>query len=497
MPLLLSLDPIGAVLLRLIETHPVSTPSDPDLSALSPLASDIASTIAQLSSDIALVIDQHGVIASVSAGAAVRSQGCGQWVGQRWIDTVSASTRPKIQSLLDEVSSSGMGLRRREVSHPAQDGNELPLAWAAVRLGVDGPVLAVGRDLRVVAAIQQRFVEAQQDMERHYWNRRLAEARYQTLFQVANDAVMVIDASSRRVLQANGASAVLLGHELSQILGNPLTDSLPPSARAAVTELLANACSSGRAGEIRVRASAASGALDISATPFRASDRQQILLRARRDEAASGSADSPTLSRMAEFVETSPDAVVVTNSAGGILMANPAFLRMVRQTDESTLRGRALPDLLLDADGGWARLVAQAHNAGMVSNATLQVGSPDGNPQTVQVIAAWLAEGEQACLGFILRPDHRLPAHRAGDDLLAGLLDQVGRVALADLLVEVARRAERQLIECALLRTGGQCAAAADALGLTAEALDCRILRHGLSGLGYPPDAAGTKHLIN
>lgn len=474
----------------------MSKPSDPDLSALSPLATELATTIARVASDIALVIDNDGVISSVAEGAAVQAQGCGQWVGQRWVDTVSASTRPKIQSLLDEVVSSGVVSRRREVSHPAQGGDELPVTWSAIRLGADGPVLAVGRDLRAVAAIQQRFVEAQQDMERHYWSRRQAENRYQLLFQVANDAVLVLDADSLRVLEANVASALLLGHELHLIQGRPLTDSLPPSARAAVAELLANTRSTGRAGEIRVRAPATPGVLDISATPFNADDQSQILLRARRDGAA-GAADSLALSRMAEFVETTPDAVVITDAAGNILMANPAFLRLSRQRDEPQLRGQALPTLLLDTGGGWSRLVARVRGAGMVSNLPLEVGSLDGSPQSVRVSAALMAEGEQACLGFILRPSHRLPAHLAGDDVLTGLLDQVGRVPLADLLVEVAHRAERQLIESALLRTGGQRAAAAHALGMTPEALELRIARHGLSGLGYPADDAGTPPLIN
>ena len=474
----------------------MSTPPDPDLSALSPLATELATTIARVASDIALVIDKDGVISSVAEGASVQAHGCGQWVGQRWVDTVSAGTRGKIQSLLDEVASNGVVSRRREVSHPAQGGDELPVTWSAIRLGVGGPVLAVGRDLRAVAAIQQRFVEAQQDMERHYWSRRQAENRYQLLFQVANDAVVVLDASSLNVLEANAATVLLLGHELHLIQGRPLTNSLPLSVRPAVSELIATARSTGRGGEIRVRSLATPGVLDISATPFRVDDQQQILLRARRDEGPVGTQDSLALSRMAEFVETTPDAVVITDSSGGILMANPAFLRLIRQADEARLRGQALPSRLLDADGGWARLVAQVRNAGMVSDVALTVGSPDGNPQSVRVSAALMADGEQACLGFILRPGHRLPAHLAGDDVLSGLLDQVGRVPLADLLVEVAYRAERQLIESALLRTGGQRAAAADVLGMTVDALDLRIARHGLSGLGYAA-GAGTPPWIN
>ncbi|MDC6168931.1 PAS domain-containing protein [Paucibacter sp. XJ19-41] len=465
-----------------------------DLSALSPLASELANTIARVASDIALVIDKDGVISAVAEGQAVQAQGCGDWVGQRWVDTVTASTRGKIQSLLDEVTTEGVVSRRREVSHPAQGGQELPLTWAAIRLGADGPVLAVGRDLRAVAAIQQRFVEAQQELEHHFWSRRQAESRYQLLFQVANDAVLVLDALSLKVLEANAASAALLGHDAGSIQGRPLSESLPPSARAAVLELLATARSSGRAGEIRVRGPA--GALDVSATPFRADEAQLILVRARREDAAS--ADSLALARMAEFVETTPDAVVITDSAGAVLMANPAFLRLAHQANELALRGRALSELLLDADGGWAQVIERVRSTGIVASASLEVGSPSGDPQTVQVTAALMTEGEQACLGFILRPGRPAVSLQAtGDDVLAGLLDQVGQVPLADLLVEVAHRAERQLIASALLRSGGRRDAAAEALGMTSEALGLRMQRHGLSGLGYLPGNGGSTHLIN
>lgn len=475
----------------------MSTPSEPDLSALSPLANELATTIARVASDIALVIDSNGVISAVAEGAAVQAQGCSQWVGRRWVDTVTAGTRSKIQSLLDEVASSGIGARRREVSHPGQGGDELPVTWSAIRLGADGPVLAVGRDLRAVAAIQQRFVEAQQDMERHYWSRRQAENRYQLLFQVANDAVLVLDASSLVVMEANAATAELIGVELADLQHRPLTDSLPASVRAAVLELLITARSTGRAGEMRVRGPGLPAVLDIAATPFSVDGRRQLMLRARRDPGRAGELDGLALSRMAEFVETTPDAVVITDSAGGILMANPAFLRLARQNEESQLRSRALPELLFDPGGGWAQLVATVRSAGMVSSMALEVGAVDGTRQRVRASAALMAEGEQVCLGFVLRPDHRLPAHLAGDDVLAGLLDQVGRVPLADLLVEVAHRAERQLIASALLRVGGQLEVAAQALGMTPEALSLRMQRHGLAGLGYPGVNGGLPPSLN
>lgn len=475
----------------------MSTTLELDLSPLSPLARELAATIAHVASDIALVIDADGVIATVAAGAAVQEHGCNQWVGQHWIDTVSASTRPKIQSLMDEVASSGRAARRREVNHLSQIGDELPVTWSAIRLGADGPVLAVGRDLRAIAAIQQRFVEAQQDMERQYWSRRQAETRYRLLFQVANDAVLLIDADSQCVLAANPASEELLGVPPTVMQGKALTDSLPQSARAKVAELLTTARSTGRAVEIRLRALSTGGMLEFSATPFRFEDERQLLVRARHGPAAGTGEDSLAFSRMAEFVETMLEAVVITDSSGGVLMANQAFLRLTRQANDTSVRGRALPDLLLDTEGGWATLVSRVLATGLISKAALQVGSLDGQPLSVQVSATLLAEGEQTCLGFVLRIDRRLPQDTAGGDVMAGLLGQVGRVPLADLLVEVTHRAERQLIESALLRTGGLRAAAADALGMTPEALDLRIQRHGLSSLGYADDAAATPPLIN
>jgi len=472
----------------------VSNPPTSDLSALSPLATELATTIARVASDIALVIDSEGVISTVAEGPAALSPHSVSWVGQRWIDTVSAGTRPKIQMLLDEVSASGVS-RRREVNHPGQGGDEIPVTWAAIRLGEGGPVLAVGRDLRAVAAIQQRFVEAQQDMERHYWNRRQAETRYQLLFQVASDAVLVLDAGSLQVLESNAAALALLGAGTATLNGRPLAENLPPHARAAVTELLVNARGTGRAGEIRVRGLAGPGAVDISATPFRAGDQQQMLVRLRHDEP--GDADSRAQARMAEFVETTPDAVVITDSAGGILMANPAFVRLARQTDEAQLRGRALPELLRDQTGGWSRLITRARSAGVVPDVAVEMESASGAPLTLQVTAVLMTEGEQTCLGFILRQGGRVPSLLGPDDLLAGLFDQVGRVPLAELLTEVTRRAERQLIESALLRTGGMRSVTADVLGLSAEALESRLQRHGLSGHGYPAGNGEPPHSIN
>jgi hypothetical protein len=133
--------------------------SDPantvNFDVLSPLADEVAEAMARVASDIALVIDRDGVIRRVAEGASPLPAECSRWVGQRWVDTVSADTRRKIELLLDEASAGAIP-QRREVNHPVVDGDSVPVAWTAIRLGEHGPVVAVGRDLRAVAAIQRR-----------------------------------------------------------------------------------------------------------------------------------------------------------------------------------------------------------------------------------------------------------------------------------------------------------------------------------------------------
>ena len=88
----------------------------PDLSALSPLAPELAATIARVASDIAIVIDPQGVICSVADGDSGLSGASAAWVGQRWVDTVTEGTRRKIELLMQEVQTNGV-TRRREVNH--------------------------------------------------------------------------------------------------------------------------------------------------------------------------------------------------------------------------------------------------------------------------------------------------------------------------------------------------------------------------------------------
>ena len=118
----------------------------------------------------------------------------------------------------------------------------------------EGRVVAIGRDLRSIAALQQRLVEAQQSMERDYWRLRHVETRYRLLFQMATEAVLIVDAatparSSRPILPRMRCSA----SPRAAMVGRTFLDAFDGDSATAIDALLAGVRVAGRADDVRAR----------------------------------------------------------------------------------------------------------------------------------------------------------------------------------------------------------------------------------------------------
>jgi transcriptional regulator PpsR len=255
-------------------------PEGADSGSLSSLAPELAETVVSVASDLALVIDLDGTIRSVAVARDAADGLSPDWIGREWADTVSPESRAKVAQLLRDASLAGVA-RRRQVNHPCADGPDVPVSYAAVRLGESGPLLAVGRDMRPLAQAQQRFVQQQIQMERDSQHRRRADARYRRLFEAVPDAVLVLDAATLAVVEANAACASMLGRALDGLVGCPMPELIDSARRAPVTELLAAARIASDPIEIRTRFSDDGPQLDVSVTPVTAGDAPQMLVRIR------------------------------------------------------------------------------------------------------------------------------------------------------------------------------------------------------------------------
>jgi transcriptional regulator PpsR len=187
--------------------------------------------LVSVTSDIALVLDDQGFIRSVALGGAEPvSATASEWLGRQLVDTVTSETRRKVEELLREASQfRAFRVRGTSTTHlPA--GADIPVAYTAVSLGQSGPLLVAGRDLRAVSVMQQRLVDAQQSMERDYWRMRQAETRYRLLFQIATDAVLVIDAETFQVVDANRAAARMFGGTVQEMSGRQAVEGIAPAS---------------------------------------------------------------------------------------------------------------------------------------------------------------------------------------------------------------------------------------------------------------------------
>jgi transcriptional regulator PpsR len=462
-----------------------------DLGGLAPHATVLASALATVATDIALVIDSAGVIQNVSTAHTELSRAASGWVGQHWGDTVSQESRRKVEQLLDEAGEAGVS-RKREVNLVADAGASIPMAYTAIRLGAGGPLIAVGRDLGAIAAIQQRFVQSQQDMEQTYWKKRQAESRYRLLFQVATDAVLVVDALTLQIVEANEAAARLFHLPATALVGCGADAGIDAGSRPVFHELLVTARTTGQPAEVRARVATSLGLISVAATPFRAESSLLLMVRARAVELPHPA--QPATRDLTDFVDRTAEAVVVTDSSGNILMANPAFTRMCERTGETQVKGRRLDEALRSLSSLMPGLLAEVRRRGLAGPLNARVGEGPLPALDIDIVATLLEEGDQECIGFTLRPREArpLPLQLSVDELVKAftqLTSLLGSLPLADLMTEATHLAERHLVNSALEHANGNRAIAAEVLGIGLNDLGMRMRHLDL----LPRDSGGGK----
>lgn len=454
---------------------------------LDPEEAQAAAALVVAAMDVALVVDRKGVIREVTcSNDDLRDAIDDKWRGRPWADTVTAETRPKIEALLKDAAQQ-IEPRWRQVNHPSSQGPDIPISYSAVRVGGSGRIMAVGRDLRPVATLQQRLVNAQQSMEREYAKLRHAETRYRMLFQIASEAVLVVDVSSGRVIEANPAAADLLQAPMRRLIGHSLAEHFDDDGRAALESLLAAARVAGRADEVRVGLADGSREFRVSASLFR-EDRSSYLLVRAASIVTGDAATASVGSRVLDLVETLPDGFVVTDGEGRVLSANRAFLDMAELSSEQQALNATLDRWLGRPGVDLNVLLASLREHGTVRMFSTAIQGSHGSKADVEICAVAAPRGKDGSYGFSIRDvSSRLSgAPRREQELprsVKQMTELVGRVPLKDLVRETTDMIERLCIEAALELSNDNRATAADLLGLSRQSLYAKLHRYGLGAL--------------
>ena len=463
-------------------------------SGLGALSAAQASRLVAAAGDVALVLDGEGIIRDVVLGNdALAREHVEGWIGQAWAETVTVESRDKVEALLREAGSPSP--RWRQVNHPSRGGSDWPVMYSTVQLESGarngGRTIAFGRDLRATEALQLRLVEAQQAMERDYWRFRQAETRYRHLFQSSAEAVLIVDATSLKVLEANPAAIALVsnGSGARKLTGSLLTAMFEHPAAKPLQAALAAARAARRSEPVRADLADGGGRVSLALSSFRQDDASLLLVRMTRARAAPAAHGESQSSLLDAFVQGTPDAFVFTDTDGRIVLANPAFVALAQLGSEEQARGQRLDRWLGRTGVELSVLIQNLRQRGAVRLFATLLRGEDGATAEVEVSASVANQGDQTVLAFAVRDiGRRLSAEpRATGELprSAGeLTELVGRVPLKEIVGETTDLIEQLCIETALKMTSDNRASAAQMLGLSRQSLYVKLRRHGLGEVG-------------
>ncbi len=487
--------------LALVKTFVSPQTSLGDLDAAS------AATLIGASSDITLVLDSAGVIQDTAFQSGQLLDDLPEsagWVGQPLAAIVALDSRPKVAALLADAHSDAEP-RWRHLNHLAADGSSIPVTYCGVQVGEDGRVVAFGRDLRAMSALQQRLMNAQQGMERDYARLRDVEMRYRLLFQMSSEAVLILDPAKGRITEANPAAKDLCSPggsgAAADVTGKPLSDLFGPGCLPAIQAQVDAIRAGGRAEDVAARLLPDSRAVTLRMSLFRQENATLVLLRMVPVAAAAVShrnVPDPKMTLL-QTVESAPDAYVVTDEDGDIITVNAAFLELVQMMHEDEVVGQSLDRWVGESGVDLSVLSANLRSRGAVRFFSTTVHGEHGATAQVEMSAVSVPGDGRTALGYAIRnvssrlnigvqvsPLQAGAATRAGRALprsVEQLTELIGRVSLKDLVRESTEVIERLAIEAALELTGDNRASAAEMLGLSRQSLYVKLRRYGLGDL--------------
>jgi transcriptional regulator PpsR len=437
--------------------------------------------LAYCAGDFMLAIDENKIVRDISVN--VRDHAfASQWIGQKWADTVTVESKPKIEQLLngDHPSSNNW----RQVNH-SHDGDDIPVNYKVIKPENSHWHIAIGRDLRSISVLQQRLLKTQQSMERDYLHLRQTETRYRLLFDNISYPVLIADADGHVIQQANRACHALMGAAPGALDGKAFSSLVDHEYRDSLISYIAAVAVNSSISALSVRLTGRTGFVKLAASTFRQSGKQYWLVNI--DDGLHEVPGKQSDKYVLDVVEKMPDAFVLTDEKQSIIVANRAFAELVQAGSVEQLLGVSLNRFIGRPDVDLGLLKKQLKDHQNVRNFSSVVNDLNGGEEPVE-ISAILIEREQPLFGYsvrgIGRRERDLP-QTAGNypRSVEQLTELVGRKPLKEIVRESTDLIERMCIEAALVHTADNRASAAEILGLSRQSLYSKLHRHGLGNL--------------
>lgn len=451
------------------------------------IAPDVLGDIIATASDIAVVISDVGRILSVLINPDHATfKKLDHWEGRDIRDFLTVESVPKLDAQLERFNAGKDLGRALELNHSDNAQLEFPVRYSLHRIGPEGAILMLGRDLRPIAEMQQQLVNAQMALERDYEVHRENHTRFRVLMEATRDAIVFVSASTGQVIEANAAAASLLGASADALSETSFAAAFDGRKSGGLVDMLLTAAAEDNPDPVQATAKGSMMEVNLLPRVFRAAGERTLLCRIEPvdEDAAPSESMKEDLSG---FYQEAVDAIVFTDKSGAILAANEAFLSLIDAPHLTHVRGKSMGDFLVRGQIDLKVLIENAVRSGKMRIYGTKLQSDFGAETPAEISATYLNDRTAPSIVFVIRDTSRVDTVRpvtgaAGrsDENVRSVMELVGSATLKEIVSETTDVIEKMCIETAVELTRNNRVAAAEMLGLSRQSLYVKLRKYDL-----------------
>ena len=444
--------------------------------------------LVEQASDLAVVVDPHGIVTGISVNPECPSLGClDHWVGRPFESFLTEESKPKFQGRIADIKADAdIQPRPVELNHIDNATWESPVRYTLHRIEGGGTLL-LGRDMQPIAEVQQRLVMEQMARERDQQRLRGEQTFYRVVLEASETALILVEPEKGRIRDLNSAAAVLLGTNVDTMTGSSLAQAFEGRRREELMEALRAAASAEAPKGVELIARRNGRVVSLFPDHFRAAGELFMLCRVVSVDESLTSGPEAAQSLALLFASTS-DAIVLTDAKGVIRDANEAFLIMADAAQLRDVRDENLSEFLVRGSVDLKLMLDMTVNRGRMRSYVAQVKSVVGTRTNVDISVSRLRhQGGDFGFGFVIRNmtpadgiEGDSSATMVSEDAMKNVMDLVGTASLKELVSATSDVVEKMCIETAVQLTGNNRVAAAEMLGLSRQSLYVKLRKHGL-----------------